>query len=155
MKALNIMRDTEWCQKITLSWFFKIFFPPLSTPYSGNSLCSVCNIRPAHPSVKCPLTSPLSHARSISCWFQSHKVAQSKSCFGRRPTEECGQHSRSHSITAAHRQRAAHPPRTETSLFKFLYQKTPLSSFCYGHKYRFFSLPSVCDVPLLLSAHFF
>lgn len=79
------------------------FISLLSLWFSGNSSCSVCNIKPIHPSVKCPLTSPLSHTRSISRWFQSHKVALSKSCFGRRTTEECVQHRHAHSITNTHR----------------------------------------------------
>lgn len=48
-----------------------------------------CNIKPAHLSVKCTLTSPPPHTRSISRCFQKHKVTLSQSCFRRRVSQEC------------------------------------------------------------------
>lgn len=125
------------------------FISLLSLWFSGNSSCSVCNIKPVHPSVKCPLTSPLSHTRSISRWFQSHKVALSKSCFGRRTTEECVQHRHAHSITNTHRHAQAQRCTDSQSILHLGWLSARPSAqlllslqFIFS-LYRLFSLPFV------------
>lgn len=119
--------NTNSCSSVYCCMLFYLSFVSPLQWKQGHT--PVCNIKPTHLSVKCTLTSPLSHTRSISRCFQNHKVTLSESCFRRRPTQECVQQRYTHTITNTHTR-----PCIGTGLHTLPSILQLSSSFCFSPK---------------------